>query len=234
MEKDNEVDPKKELEAMKERMESLQEKIALAEKSRQTKLEKSQPLKTTYKWEAPDRVYSKKGRLWFSIISLFFILGIGFAAITQEILLIIIFILILFLIYLSNSIKPQLTKHEITNKGIKSGKEIWIWRNIDGFWISRRGEHLILIIDLALDISPDRIMLLVGSADPRKIVEILIEFIPYMNRKQISEDIINTFTTGSYLPLTHWLESEDIDKDIKEDKSGRTFVKEDESENLLG
>jgi hypothetical protein len=187
----------------------LQSQLESAEALQKIKQEQAQPLKTLLSWEAPSRIFFERSRAWYVIVSFLFMLGIAFATLTKEPLLIVALIALMFLIYLSSTIKPHLIKHEITNKGIKSNKEIWQWSEIKGFWMSKRGKYDVLIVDLRKDITPNRIMLILGTADPEQVVKLLLRHsCLYLNKKQIGEDFINVFTLGSYRPVTDFVDTE--------------------------
>lgn len=193
---------------MREQMLGLQKQIQQAEDEVRLKQSEAGLLETELSWEAPNRVYVERGRSYYVLISLIGVLVIGFAALAREILLIFVTISILVLLYLAANVKPKLVKHELTNKGVKTAQQLYSWKNITGFWIGKRADQLILVIDLELTFTPNRLILLVGAANPRKLVELMIKHIPYLPRKQINIDIVNAFTLGEYMPITTWIETE--------------------------
>jgi hypothetical protein len=201
------VNAEKEYDQIQQKIADLKSQLLAVEDMRKSREEEAAPLKTLISWEAPDRIFDERSRSWFVVVSFIFMVGIAFAAVTKELLLIVAMIGLMFLIYLSSTIKPQLVKHEITNKGIKSGKDIWQWNEIKGFWLGRRGKHDILFIDLEGVKTPNRLMLLLGTANPKQIVELLIRHVSYLNKKQIGEDLINVFTLGTYRPITDFVET---------------------------
>lgn len=190
---------------IKLKLQSLQAQLDQAEKSAEVRKLEAAPLQTILRWDAPNRVYVERGRPWYVTISFLFMVAIAFAAITKEPLLILALLALMALVYVSASIKPKLVGHEITNKGIRTNNQLYQWRSIEGFWISRRAGQQILIVDLRGNVNPNRILLLIGSADPVKILEILNKHIPYLTRKEIGEDIVNIFTLGEYEPITKFL-----------------------------
>lgn len=204
------AEEKPDYDKIRQKIEELQAQLAQVEQVKQLKAEVAEPIKTIVTWEAPDRVFFERSRLFYVVVSLIFIIAIAIAALLQEILLIIAIIALMFLVYLSSTIKPALVKHEITNKGIKSANSIWLWKEIKGFWLSRRGNFNILLIDLVETATPNRLMLLLGTTDPQAIVKLLIRHIPYLNKQQIGEDFINVFTLGEYQPVTRYLEEQTV------------------------
>lgn len=202
-----EMNPEGKLDELKSKITELQQQINAAESVVKTKEEEKAPLKTLYSWEAPNRVHADRSNLWYAIVSLGFMLTIAFAALSKDIMLVLVIVVLMFLVYLSNVIKPQIVTHEITNKGIKSGSNIWLWHNIDGFWLSKRGKQMLLILDLNVKNSPSRVILLVGTGDYQQILKLLLKHIPYFSRKEVQEDLINIFTIGEYIPLTQFIDA---------------------------
>lgn len=170
--------------------------------------EEAAPLQTIFSWEAPDRVYSEKSRGWFTGVSLIFMLCIAAAALLQETLLVFAIVTLMVVVYLSNVIKPLLVKHEITNKGIFTGNQLYIWQDIQGFWVGKRGDHYLLMVDLNEAKKPNRLIMLLGTTDPKLPIRKLFPHIPYLTKNQVSEDFINTFTIGTYLPISDWMNQE--------------------------
>ncbi|MFW5702675.1 MAG: hypothetical protein ACOCXP_01780 [Candidatus Dojkabacteria bacterium] len=192
---------------LKGQLEELQAKLQTAEEQQRIKQEEAAPLRVILEWEAPERIFENRSKVWYLLVTLGFIVAIAFAAVTQEILLIIALIALMFLVYLNSTIEPKLVNHEITNKGIKSGEDIWLWSDIKGVWIGKRGKHDVLNVDLADGVkrSNNRLMLLLGVANPEEIVRELIKHITYLNRNQVDQDFIAVFTHGDYQPITVYI-----------------------------
>jgi len=195
-------------------LETLQAKLALAEANAQIASEEAALLESLHRWEAPNRLFKERSRGYYVGISLIAVLVIAFGALAREILLIFVTIGVLVLLYVSSTVKPRIIQHEITNKGIRSGSQLYTWKNILGFWTSRRDGQLLLIVDLVQTFTPNRVILLMGSGDPRTIVKTLIRHSAYLNQKQASVDIVNVFTVGEYLPITAWVEKQ-VEKQVE-------------------
>jgi hypothetical protein len=192
-------------EELKARLAELQQKLGEAEALETAKKLAAAPLTTLYSWEGPDRLYSSKSRIWYTLVSLAFIAGIGFAVVTQELLLVVVLLAVLGLVYLSSVVKPNIVGHEITNKGLKTAGRIYYWSKMRGFWFTSRGGQLMLMIDLEMQANPNRIIIPLGIGSPRKLLSLLMPHIPYLNRNDIGEDLINIFTLGTYQPITRWI-----------------------------
>jgi len=203
---DPEIIKPTEISELESRLTNLKTQLEISTQLEKAKQQESKPLETILKWEAPNRIFSEKGRRWYVIVSFLFMLGIVASALTKELLLIIVIIALMMLVYLANSIKPTLVVHEITNKGIRSGNDLWLWKNINGFWIAKRDQHLIVFLNLIDLTTHNRIMLLLGTEKPAEVVKILIRHISYLPRKDIGEDLINIFTLGEYQSLSKYLE----------------------------
>lgn len=162
------------------------------------------PYQTLYKWTAPSRVFVERSGTFYGLISLASVVIIALAAATQQYLLIVVTIAVMILLYVSSTVKPQILEHEITNRGVRLGQQLYSWKNIEGFWLSERAGQLILVIDLAPNFVPNRILVLVGSGDVRKIVTELLQNSPYVSPRAAGIDLVSTFTYGKYLPISTW------------------------------
>ncbi len=194
---------------LKAKLDSLQEQIKQAEDA-QSQTEISQaPMETIFTWEAPERVVTQHSRPWYLVVAIVFLVAILFATLIKEPLLIAALIALMILIFISTTIKPKIVKNEITNKGIRSGNKIWNWGITEGFWLSTRGKHTLLIMNLEEKQVPNRVILLLGAENPKKLVSILVNYLNYVPRKDIGEDIINIFTLGEYVPLSEFIDLEE-------------------------
>lgn len=197
-------DQKPDVNELKLKLDSLQEQI------KQARAAKSQaPMETIFSWEAPERVVTEHSRAWYLVVTFIFLGAILFATLIKEPLLIAALIALMILIFISTTIKPQIVKNEITTKGIRSGNKIWNWSIVEGFWLATRGKHTLLIMNLEEKQVPNRTILLLGAEDPKRLVSILVKYLPYIPRKEIGEDIINIFTLGEYIPLSEFIDLED-------------------------
>jgi hypothetical protein len=222
MSENNPAEPQaKKYDEIKRKIQNLQAQLESVEEEEEVRRLEKQPLTTLMEWEAPDRIRNQRGRGYYVTISLVFMLAIAFATITEEILLVVALIALLALIYISSSLKPGLVRHEITNKGIKTGSDIWAWNEIRGFWISKRGGFDVLFVDLNKQVAQDRLMLILSTKDPKEIVKVLIKHTTYLNRSQIKEDIVNVFTLGTYQPITRFEEDKKKPQPRKSNDSPR-------------
>jgi hypothetical protein len=200
-------------EELKTKITELQDKLTNIEQKDAKKLEEildTSPLRSIYSWQAPDRIYKEKSKLWYVLASLITIIGVVVAALLSEYLMVLAILAVGILVYVSNTIKPQTLTHEITNKGVRSGNQIYTWPSIKGFWLAKRSRQMQFIFDLKKDVSPNRVIMLVGGADPQKLFDLMVKNVPYLTKKDIGEDMINIFTLGEYLPMTTWMISSEV------------------------
>jgi hypothetical protein len=190
---------------LQEKLQNLQQQLRDLELSKAAKAEEAKPLYTVFSWEGPDRIVEPKTRAWYVTVGLLFMVGVVFATLVREILLMIALIAVMTLVFLAQVVKPSLVKHEITNKGLRTDDKIFYWNLISGFWISRRGRQYLLVVHVNQPDSPSRLMLPLGGADPAKLIQTLLPHANYLNQNEVAENFINIFSLGEYQQLSNWI-----------------------------
>jgi hypothetical protein len=188
-------------------------------------IEEQAPLKSIYEWSAPERVFSAKSRNWYVAVATIAMLFIVYSALTGNLVLIFLIISLTLVAYSLYSIPPQKAKHKLTNKGINAFNNLYLWRNILHFWVTKRGhEHLINLEfkEKPNDLYYQRMILLVGEGSLRTIVGHLIRHVDYLNSNQGS--FISKFIEGEYLPLLKIISLDEI-AEAEEDKSTSPITK---------
>lgn len=204
----------KKAEELKSQLQNIQSQLQVIEAQEEQKYKNEGPGETLLQWEAPERVVTPKSRIWYVLVSFGFVLAIAFAVLTQDWLLILVLVALMALIYVSNNYHPKIIEHEVSSKGIVTGGNLYPWRNVDGFWISKKGKYHQLIVDLDRSVTPNRLILPLGQTTTKTVVETVERFAPYFNKVEIGQDILNLFSTGEYVPLSHIV----LDKSTKTKK----------------
>lgn len=200
------TDSKKELiTELKNKIEELEKKI---DDSNSAELS-NEPLKSIYSWEAHDRITMSDNKNWYLTVSVISVLSILFSLLTQNFLLVVIIIGLVFIVYLINTSTPLVIKNHITNKGIRISNELYSWVDIKHFWISERNGHT--IINLELIEQKGRIFVLIGDGDVYKIVNHILEYEEYKEPK----GIINSIAEGKVKKITEFMKDKDDKKKNK-------------------
>ncbi|MBN1915716.1 hypothetical protein JW796_01820 [Candidatus Dojkabacteria bacterium] len=188
------------------RIDEIQARISAYEEARKELAQETETtIKTLYKWTAPERVFTPKSRKFFILIASAFVIGIVVSAILESLMFILVLVSLLTLIYINHSVPPKEAEYEITNKGIKTYGKIFLWKNVENFWITERGNNLLLNINIK-ERTEDRIILLVGTGEPKKIVHGLIKYIPYMEKP--GNNFLTNYIEGKYISIVEYLDLE--------------------------
>ncbi|MCA9383124.1 hypothetical protein KC909_02045 [Candidatus Dojkabacteria bacterium] len=188
----------------------LDQQIADAKQFRAIIQEEQKPIYSVYKWIAPERVFETRDRTWYVIVASIAMAVIIYSALTGNYLLIIAVIALILLLYALNSIPPEKVTHEITNKGLNVFERLILWKDITSFWVTRRNTHVLINFEVKEGKDVDRIILLEGEGDAKKIVSYIVQHVDYLSQAEIGMNIIGSILEGKYVPLIRFLESDDI------------------------
>ena len=94
----------------------------------------------------------------------------------KEFLLIGVIVSFGFVAYALASVKPEKVKHVMTNKGIRTGGNIYVWQVMGRFWWDEKFKQEFLNIEVAGQL-PGMIQLLLGNGDKKKIEEITSKYL---------------------------------------------------------
>ena len=143
--------------------------------------------RTLFSWEAPDRIYTKRGKTYFK--NLFTLLGVlaAVAIFFKEFLLAGVLGAFGFLQWVLSTNPPKASRHTITNRGIKTHAHDYEWDQLKDFWFAEHAGQLILHIDTKTAF-PGRLYLLLGKADRDEVTEVLSRYLSF--QRQAKEDLM--------------------------------------------
>ncbi len=193
------------IDELRNQIDELEAKIRDAEMAANARLEEAAPIRTLYRWNAPERLYTPKSRNWYVGIAFIVVIIVAYSALTGNYLLILALIMLLMLIYALNTFPPKMVEHEITNKGLKTFNKIYMWNKIESFWVSERSKEYVININL-IEGQVNRMILLVGEGDVSTIVTELVKRVDYINPGGTKQDILSKLTEGKHIPLTQFLD----------------------------
>ena len=148
--------------------------------------------KVLLEWEAPERIFVKRGKKYFQ--NLFAILFI-FAAIAiffREFLLAAVLGVLGFLQYALGTTPPGRAKHRITTHCIATHGQEYPWEELEDFWFAESNRETVLNIDTKR-LYPGRLFLLLGSLEKVKVASVLKKYIPL--RKRPPEDFLEKLSS---------------------------------------
>lgn len=138
-------------------------------------------------WEAPERIYTRKGKSYFK--NLFTLLGVLAVVVIffKEFFLAGVLVAFGFLQWVLNTNPPKITKHTITNRGIKAHGHDYEWDHLKEFWFAEHAGQVVLHVDTK-NAYPGRLYLLLGKVGRNEITEVLSRYISY--QRKAKEDLM--------------------------------------------
>lgn len=150
--------------------------------------------RTLLKWEAPERIYTKRGRTYFR--NLFTLLGVlaAVAIFFKEFLLAGVLAALGFLQWTMNAKPPKIVQHTITNRGIKTHGHEYEWAQLKDFWFAEHGGQPVLHIDTKRAY-PGRLYLLLGRVPKEELAGVLGDYLPHQHSKA-REDLMEKISVA--------------------------------------
>jgi hypothetical protein len=129
-----------------------------------------EPEKVLMTWESPVRLYKKRDREYFTTIGVIVILLSVILLFAKEFLLVGVILSFAFVSYTLASIPPPKVKHEITNKGVRSGSKLYLWETLGRFWFEEKWKQDTLMIENFIGF-PGRLSVILSDEVDKKQLE---------------------------------------------------------------
>ena len=169
--------------------------------------EERKPIHSVYEWSAPERVYEPKDKKWYLAVSTFSMFIVVLSLLTDNYGLVVAVVALIILLYALNSVPPQNLTHELTNKGISINSQLYTWKTIDKFWISKKSEHFFMNIEIETkNDDKDQIVTYLGDADVKKIISYMTQFIDYLPETEINNSFLNQKLFGTVQSLSSFMD----------------------------
>ena len=138
------------------------------------------PEKDEISWTAPARPFKRRDReFWVTVIAMAGVVGI-ILFLVEGFMPVILVISIVFLFYVLSTVEPENVEYKITSRGIRIGGRLTEWANMNRFWMSRRFNSELLVVETF--ILPGRLELVV---DPEKKELIQKAMSKYLNHEEV-------------------------------------------------
>jgi hypothetical protein len=167
----------------------------------------SEESKILFKWSAPARVYVKRNRQWYWTVALVVLAIVVLLAFFQQLALIAAVIAFMFVIYVVSTVPPGDIEYRLTDHGVEIGDvkkpedmTAYTWEQIDTFWFSFKQNREVLNLDMKIAF-PNRLALLFGRTDRKRIVDTLQEKLPYKAAPKRKPGWLERATDGIYIPF---------------------------------
>lgn len=182
----------------------LDEEIQMQKKITKDILESRKPLETLYTWKAPERFFEKKETRWFVIVAGIALALIILSALTNNFVLIFAIISLVIVVYALYTIPPREVEHQVMNKGLYTLNTLHLWNSISYFWVTKRGSVYLLNMEYKKrkeDTQYQRMIIIAGEKDYKKVVGFMADYIPYLGPESISKGALSVFAEGVYIPI---------------------------------
>jgi len=123
--------------------------------------------KVLLEWEAPQRVFKKRPKEYFTTIGAIVILVCLILLFVQEFLLIAVIVAICFVAYTLATVEPEKTKHEISTRGVRTGGKFYRWDELGRYWFDDHSGQTVLNIETFITF-PRLLILIVSDKDKIK------------------------------------------------------------------
>lgn len=195
------------LNSLREELSKLDTQIEMAKNLQEILSEEKKPIYSVYKWDAPERVFEVKDKKWYLIISSISMFLIILGLLTENYGFVAAIIALVILLYALNNVPPTKVTHEITNKGISIYSKLHVWKDIERFWISKRGENAFLNLEVRVKKGDmDQIIVFIGEGDTKTIVSYLSQFVDYVSQSEVNNSYFNRLIFGEIQSLSSFLE----------------------------
>lgn len=157
-----------------------------------------------FSWEADDRLaYTFSGSQKSTYAALVLLVGLYFVWVGQPMITITAGA-VFFLMYVLYTIPPVKVTHFIETEGIRTADTLYLWDDMYNFWIAEKDARMILYINTRLSF-PNRLIFIIDTFnDAEKIVNRLIERMPYMVFVK-SQGFFEKQADGTYIDATTFI-----------------------------
>ena len=139
------------------------------EKKNSLKNKKPVELRSLLKWRSPVRPFKKRDKDYYTTIAaIVFLLAVILLFLKEWLLIAVLIVLA--------TVKPEETNHEITTRGVITGEKNYSFEDLKRFWFSKKWKDTILNIDTNLKF-PGRLIILIGDKTEKQIKNILSKYI---------------------------------------------------------
>ncbi len=135
-----------------------------------------EPERELLAWEAPSRPFKKRSREFYTTVAALVVLLSVILALAREFLLIGVIMSFGFFAYVLASVPPLKIGHRLTNKGVRSGQQLYLWQQMGRYWWDEKWGAKLLSIELPAQF-PGRLQLLLGESNKKDLEEILSKYL---------------------------------------------------------
>lgn len=130
--------------------------------------------KTLLEWKAPEFINHTKGKRWFMGAGVLILTLITYAIYTQSATMVIVFVVLAGVYFMTHNMTPRIIDIKITEAGIAAGDTFYPFGQIEAFWIIYHPQYY-RDLNLKLKNQSSKITLQLNEQDPIEVRNILSE-----------------------------------------------------------
>lgn len=128
-------------------------------------------------WRAPEFIYREKTPLWYTNVSVFFLIVLAALFMVHNYVGVAVVLLAAWVFLANSNEHPKTVEYTIDRKGIKIGDRSIPFSDIDGFTMNLAPKHPVIHLDLAYPFALP-ISVVVKPADFDTVTNILLDYVP--------------------------------------------------------
>lgn len=136
-----------------------------------------------YSWIAPVRIHVIREKEWYTGVALWILLFCIIVLFFKQYTLIFLILAISALSYILSKRPPAKAEHTIYSTGIEYFDKVYVWEDLDIFWISMRNDQYMMTITTKVRF-PTALTMVVPKENIPDIVKILNKYIRYKESKK--------------------------------------------------
>jgi hypothetical protein len=156
-------------------------------------------------WEAAERIWRPKTRLWYLSYAAIILFLMLVSARLGYYIVIVALVAFMLLWFVQGTIAPWIIKHKITNRGLFSQGFLVRWEEMACFWFATKEGQTLLYIDFPKTAKEPRMTILVPAGLEYEIFHLLHQQIPYGEESQVEYNFLSRMIYGTYQPLSRFI-----------------------------
>jgi hypothetical protein len=133
-------------------------------------------------WKGPSHPFKKRDKMFYQTVAALTFLFVVIVFFMHEFLLIGVILSIAFVVYVISTVPPLEVEHKITPLGFENAGRLFRWVELYGFWIEKKWDYTILIIQTRLAFPGQVMAVLNNSDDEKRVKEIVGKYLLFMEK----------------------------------------------------
>jgi hypothetical protein len=156
-------------------------------------------------WKGPSHPFKKRDKVFYQTVAALTFLFVIIVFFLQEFLLIGVILSIAFVVYVISTVPPIEVEHKITPLGFENAGRLFRWVELYGFWIEKKWNYEILIIQTRLAFPGQVMAVLNKDVDEKQVKEVVGKYLLFMEKppKSVVDSLSGWLTDKFPLDSSH-------------------------------